>query len=135
MDGIKLLRAEARAKRDKAMQEARIEYLLATREIRAVERKLRSADARRRVRRASRYMADRDESFKTLTVVQAAERLLQAGKPLTVVELTIELQRRGCRANDDPKAVANAVRSGLAYHGDRFYRDGAGRWVIRVPQF
>jgi len=54
--------------------------------------------------------------------------VLREGKPLTLVELTIEIMNRGCRASDDPKVVANAVRGSLCYHKGRFRRDEAGQW-------
>ncbi len=131
MDGIKLLIAEARAKRDQAMREARHQYMLAIREIRAVDRKLRSADTRRRVRIFKHFnTTGGDTTLGEATAIQAAEVVLREGKPLTLVELTIEIMNRGCRASDDPKAVANAVRGSLFYHKGRFCRDGDGRWWV-----
>jgi len=130
MDGINLLKEEARAKRDKLIQYARNEYRLAIREIRTVERKLYSADSRRRVRLFKQFNTVGDDSLQSATAIQAAEVVLREGKPLTLVELTIEVMTRGCRANDDPKVVANALRGSLSYHKGRFSRDGEGRWIV-----
>ncbi len=131
MDGIELLKSEAREKRDKAMRKARHEYMMAVREIRAVERKLRSAETRRRVRQFQHFHILQDESLKEATAIQAAEVVLREGKPLTLVELTIEVMKRGCRSMDDPKVVANAIRGSLTYHKGRFFRDLEGRWVAK----
>ena len=39
------------------------------------------------------------------------------GKAMTITELTIEAQRRGCRSSDSPRVVAHAIRNGLPYIG------------------
>jgi len=69
-----------------------------------------------------------DKSPKEATAIQAAEAVLAEGKPLTLIELTIEVMKRGCRATDDPKVVANAIRGSLSYHKRRFLgmRRGGG---------
>jgi len=71
--------------------------------------------------------------FSTMTLREAAETVLRkAGKPMLLTELTIENMRRGCRADECPRLVSNAVRMTLFYHAKqgRFFRDGVGRWVV-----
>jgi hypothetical protein len=67
--------------------------------------------------------------YSGLKATTVAREILLEGKPMTLVELTIEVQRRGCRSQDDPRAVAHALRSGLRYHRG-FKRDGEGRWAV-----
>ncbi len=64
-----------------------------------------------------------------------AREILLEGKPLTMVELTLEVQRRGCRSLDDPRAMAHAIRSGLQYYRRQFKRDRDGRWMIDERAF
>jgi len=55
--------------------------------------------------------------FSTMTVHESAETLLRkAGKPMLLTELTLENMRRGCRADECPRLVSNAVRMTLLYH-------------------
>src|SRR3954447_5420407 len=105
MDGIDLLRAQALTKRNAAIQAARREYHAALKEIRALARKL---NLKPQGRPRKRLPAG-DPNLKATTV---AREVLLEGKPLTIVELTIEVQRRGCRVLDDPRTVAHAIRSG-----------------------
>jgi hypothetical protein len=49
---------------------------------------------------------------------------------MSLAELTLEVQRRGCRSLDDPRAVAHAINSGLQYYRGKFKRDRDGRWSI-----
>ena len=51
-------------------------------------------------------------------------------KAWSLVELTIEVQRRGCRSQDNPRAVANAVYGGLTYYRKQLKRDENGRWAV-----
>src|SRR3954466_3111387 len=109
MDGIDLLRQQALTKRNAAIQAARREYHAALKEIRALARKLNlKPQGRPRKRRAAG-----DPNLKATTV---AREVLLEGKPLTIVELTIEVRRRGCRSADHPRDVAHAIRSGLSYY-------------------
>lgn len=80
--------------------------------------------ARRRIRRAD------DKPFSDLTAIQAAERVLLDGIPLRLTELTLEVQRRGCRPGDDPRKLAHSIENSMLYHGLRFKRDKAGRWTV-----
>jgi hypothetical protein len=65
-----------------------------------------------------------------MTVVMAAESILKEGTPLTLVELTLEVQARGCRTGDNPRAVAHAIRGAFYYHRNRFQRDAKLRWSL-----
>jgi hypothetical protein len=131
MDAIALLKTQARAKRDKTIVDARREYRIAVQEIRALERRLRLG--RRHQRRQAVYdsqIAKGDDSCHGLSTIAAAELILREGKALTLIELTIEVQRRGCRSRDDSRAVHNALRGSFSYHRNRFRRDRNGRWSI-----
>ena len=72
-------------------------------------------------------MAAGDPNLKATTV---AREILLEGKPMTIVELTLEVQRRGCRALDDPRVVAHAIRSGLQHYGRQLRKDDKGRWSV-----
>ncbi len=130
MDAIELLRREALAQRKKAVRQAHQDYLMAIREIRTLDRKLRSTDAHRRSERFRRFHPIVGTVLHSMTCIQAAETVLKEQGSLTLVELTLEVMRRGCRSDDDPKAVAHAIRSSLRYHSERFSRDEEGRWGV-----
>jgi len=122
MDGIDLLKRQALAKRNAAILAAKREYHAALKEIKALQRKL-GIKQRGRPRR---IVASDYSGLKATTV--AREILLQ-GKPMTTVELTLEVQRRGCRSLDDPRAVAHAINSGLSHYCRQFKRKD-GHWSI-----
>jgi hypothetical protein len=123
MDGIDLLRQQALANRNTAIQAARREYHAAVKEINALASKL---NLKPQGRPRKRLPAG-DPNLKATTV---AREILREGKPMSLVELTIEVQRRGCRPLDDPRAVAHAIRSGLAHCRREFKRDENGRWQL-----
>ena len=95
MDGIDLLRRQALAKRNAAIQAARREYHAALKEISALARKL----SLKPIGRPRKRLSAGDPNLKATTV---AREVLLEGKPLTIVELTIEVQRRGCRPLKGP---------------------------------
>src|ERR1051326_7809827 len=119
MDGIDALRAQALTKRNAAMQAARREYAAAVKEINALVRKL----SLKPEGRPRKRLPAGDPNLKATTV---AREILLEGTPLTIVELTLEFQRRGCRPLDDPRAVAHAIRSGLQHYGREFKKDERG---------
>jgi hypothetical protein len=123
MDGIDLLRRQALLKRNAAILAAKREYHATLKEIAALGRKI-GVKQRGRPRR---IVASDYSGLKATTV---AREILLEGKPMTMVELTLEVQRRGCRSLDDPRAVAHAIRSGLQHYRRTFKRDGDGRWTI-----
>ena len=131
MNPIEVLYADARAKRDRAIQQARAEYHLNIQDIRAISRKLRCHGTKKPKYNAFRKpVRALNHSCRELTVIAAAELVLREGKPMTLVELTLEVQRRGCRTNDDPHAVLSAINSSFQYHRDRFKRDADARWSL-----
>src|SRR5437762_7874024 len=98
MDGIDLLRQQALTRRNAAIQAARREYHAALKEITALARKL----SLKPVGRPCKRLSAGDPNLKATTV---AREILLEGKPLTIVELTLEVQRRGCRPLDRPRGV------------------------------
>ena len=48
---------------------------------------------------------------------------------MSLAELTIEVQQRGCRSLDDPRKVAETIRNAL-YRDDLFRKDDNGRWSL-----
>jgi hypothetical protein len=121
MDGIELLRREALIKRNTAIQAARREYHASLKEIRALASKLNLKP----VGRPRKRLPAGDPNLKATTV---AREILLEGKPMTMVELTLEVQCRGCRPLDRPREVAHAIRSGLQHYRREFKRDEKGRW-------
>src|SRR5712671_5843561 len=126
MDGIDLLRRQALAKRNAAIQAARREYHASLKEIRALASKLNLKP----VGRPRKRLPAGDPNLKATTV---AREILLEGKPMTMVELTIEVQRRGCRPLDHPTEVAHAIRSGLQHYRREFRKDERGRWSVVRP--
>jgi hypothetical protein len=122
MDGIDLLRREALLKRNAAILAAKREYHAALKEIKALQRKV----GLKRPGRPRKIVASDYSGLKATTV---AREILVEGKPMTIVELTLEVQRRGCRSQDDPRTVGHAIRSGLRY-GRGFRKDREGRWSV-----
>lgn len=123
MDGIDLLRRQALLKRNAAILAAKREYQAALKEIAALARKL---DVKRRGRPRKIIASD----YSGLKATTVAREILLEGRPMTLVELTIEVQRRGCRSWDDPRVVAHAIRSGLQHYRREFVKDQAGRWTV-----
>jgi hypothetical protein len=122
-DLIANLRRQARQNRDMAIASARAEYQNTLCEISRLARRLR--------RRRPRYYRTRiGESYATMTAIRAAEAVLLEGHALTLVELTLEVQSRGCRSTDHPRAVAHAIRTAMQYHRTRFTRDASRRWSV-----
>ncbi len=123
MDGIDLLRQQALAKRNAAILAAKRQYHATLKEIKALQRKV----GLKRPGRPRKIVASDYSGLKATTV---AREVLLEGKPMTIVELTLEVQRRGCRSLDDPRAVAHAIRSGLQYYRRQLKRDRNGRWLV-----
>ncbi|NOZ41482.1 MAG: hypothetical protein GXP24_14835 [Planctomycetes bacterium] len=124
MTPIEQLRKAAEKRRDALIKQARGEYRKTVRELRAMSERLDKP-----VPKKPRLEPTGD--FSTMTVREAAETVLRkADKPMLLTELTIEIMRRGCRADECPRLVSNAVRITLLYHAKqgRFSRDGEGRW-------
>lgn len=129
-DAYALLRLQARAKRDRAIRAARNEYTATLAEItklaKVIRQKRPTPPETRLVRSGG------NKPFSEMTAIEAAETVLLEGEPLRLTELTLEVQARGCRSGDDPRAVAHAIRSAMRYHKCRFVRDKAGRWSLNL---
>src|SRR4051812_14720227 len=106
MEGIELLRQQALLRRNAAIRAARREYHTALKEINALARKLRANKSHK----VAKVLPSDYSGLKPTTV---ALEILREGKPMTLAELTIEVQRRGCRSADDPRPVAHAIDNGL----------------------
>ena len=129
MDALELLRIQAAEKRDKAIHAARVEYRIATQEINTLKRKLKlGARGRPRLAKHVRKLGNINDSYHGMTAAAAALAILAEGTPLSLAELTLEVQRRGCRTDDDPHAVAHTLRGSLFYHRSKVRRDRAGKW-------
>jgi len=126
MNAYKHLRQQSREQRDNAILKARDDYRQSIEEIDSLERKL----AGKRPRTSSRVLGCNGKPFSEVTVTKAAELILSEGEPLTLVELVLEIQRRGCHADDNPRKIAHCIRSAFYYHRNRFRRDEAGRWFL-----
>lgn len=129
MDAIDQLKAQAAAKRDAAILKANQDYRHDMREIRAVARLFKPIKKLSLGPKNPRP-AKTDTTFRNLTTIQAAEAVLGEGKPLRLVELVIEIQSRGCRSSDDPRAVLRAIRASFTYHKGKFTQDAEGRWGV-----
>src|SRR4051794_29335334 len=122
MDGIDLLRAQALARRNSAIQRAKREYHESLKAIKVLNRKLRVKP----VGRPCKNQANDLSGFKAATV---AVQILREGKAMSIAELTIEVQKRGCRSLDDPRVVAHSIGGALRYYRRRrgeFERDERG---------
>lgn len=123
MDGIDLLKRDALLKRNAAILKAKRDYYNELKAIKQFGRKL-GVCLSGRPRKA---VVTEDASLKATTV---AKQILLEGKRLTLRELTLEVQRRGCRTADDYRTVAHAINSGLSHYRRHFKRDKAGRWSL-----
>jgi hypothetical protein len=124
MDGIDVLRSQALQKRNAAIAVARRQYAADLKEITVLKNKL----GLKPVGRPRKFIASDYAGLKATTV---AREVLLEGKPMSMVELTLEVQRRGCRSLDDPRAVAHAIRSGLHNYPRQFRKDEKGRWACQ----
>jgi hypothetical protein len=133
MNPIQQLIADARTKRDSAITKARMDYRATMREIKSLQHRLR-ATKEKKPRYVKPRKADPKSPYFNMTTIQAAELVLREGKPLTLVELVVEVQERGCRMADDPRRVMRAIQGSLKYHSDRFRQDCEGRWSIEQAE-
>src|SRR5215204_1906172 len=125
MDGIDLLRQQALDRRNAQIKAAKREYHKALIEISTLARKL-------RLKQRGRPCKTQASDYNGMKATTVARDILREGKAWSLVELTIEVQRRGCRSADDPRLVAHAVDCGLRYYRREFKRDEAGRWSVVI---
>jgi hypothetical protein len=131
MDPIELLMRQARVKRDAAIVAAKRTYRIETQEIRGLKRRMGLlSTGRRRQAAYDRQIVGGDDSCYGRTVTDTVLTILGEGHRLTLVELTLEVQRRGCRARDDSRAVSHAVNAALYHRRQRFRKDDKGRWGV-----
>jgi len=123
----------ARAKKQNAIRKAQREYRATVQELRALRRRLKLENRGKHTRQKlyDRVIDGGDDSLYGWSVADAAAFVLrEAGRPMTVTEVVLEIQRRGCRSRDESRAVARAVRGSFQYHSERFKKDWKGRWGV-----
>jgi hypothetical protein len=122
MDAIETLRQQALARRNARILAAKREYHDALLDITALAKKL-------DVKRPGRPSKDKISDYSLLRATTVAREIMAEGKPFTIAELVIEVQRRGCRSLDDPRVVARNIRNTLLYKGG-YRKDEKGRWAV-----
>ena len=120
-EAIELLKREALLRRNAAILKAKRDYHNELKVIKQIGRNVGLCMPGR----PRRVVATEDASLKVSTV---AKQILLEGHRMTLRELTLEVQRRGCRPQDDYRTVAHAVNSGLRNYRRFFGRDESGRW-------
>ena len=120
-EAIELLKREALLRRNAAILKAKRDY---HNELKIIKRAGRMVGLCM-VGRPRKVEATEDASLKATTV---AKQVLLEGHRMTLRELTLEVQRRGCRSADDYRVVSHAINSGLRNYRRHFKRDEAGRW-------
>src|SRR5437762_1085724 len=120
------LRAEAKAKRNQAMRAVRDEYNRDLKEISKLAGKL-VGRPRKRPHSTRAIRARGDVPFSELYIAEAVAVVLR-DSAITLTELTLEIQRRGCREHDDPRKVAHAIRAAMLFPRANYKRYKAGRW-------
>jgi len=129
MDTYYLLRDKARARRDNIIKQARADYW---RTIRQIEQLVRTLGEERHRQALATPVApcDESESLRGITAIKAAEIVLLQGPSLTLIELAIELRRRGIQATGDPRKLVRSLRASFRYHHKKYRRDAKGRWSV-----
>jgi choline dehydrogenase-like flavoprotein len=126
MEAIELLRRDALLRRNAKILAAKRDYYKELKAIKTLGRSL-GVCLTGRPRKA---LVTEDASLNATTV---AKQILLEGKRMTLRELTLEVQRRGCRSADDYRVVSHAINSGLRNYRRHLKRDEAGRWSVVVP--
>lgn len=127
----------AKDKKQDAIRKAQREYRATVQELRALRRRLKIENRGKYTRQKlyDRVIDGGDDSLFGWTVADAAMYVLvEAGRPMTVTEVVLEIQRRGCRSRDESRAVARAVRASFEYHTERVKKDWKGRWGVRADE-
>jgi len=112
MEAINRLKAQAKARRDAAVERAEQDYYHALREIRVVERRLARDSPRPRSQKR----------FKAGSAVAVAEAVLRKRGPLTLIELAVAVREQGYRRGASDRRLIENLRSGMSYHRTRFQR-------------
>jgi hypothetical protein len=124
---IELLKREALIRRNAAILKAKRDYC---HELKVIKQIGRSVGLCMPGRPRKVAEATEDASLKATAV---ARQILMEGHRLTLRDLTLEVQRRGCRSADDYRVVSHAINSGLGRYRRFFKRDGEGRWNCAHP--
>lgn len=129
MSPIDQLVKAARKKRNAQIQKARDDYDDTIRELAALARKMGQPVPRPTRKKKPKAVAD---GFPRTKISKAVEIVLnEASKPMDALEITIEIQRRGCRDYENPRHLIRAVRASLHYfNGRKFSQDAEGRWAL-----
>ena len=123
MDGIDLLKRDALIRRNAKILAAKREYHNELKAIKKLGRMLGVCVPGRPVKAAV-------TENPMLRAAVVARQILMEGKPLTLRELTLEVQRRGCRSADSYRVVSHAIDAGLSRYRRHFRRDEQGRWGL-----
>jgi hypothetical protein len=123
-DAIDLLKREALLRRNSAILKAKRDYY---HELKVIKQIGRSVGLCMVGRSRKPAVATEDASLKVAAV---AKQILLEGHRMTLRELTLEVQRRGCRSADDYRAVSHAINSALRNYRRFLKRDGNGRWSV-----
>lgn len=135
MTPFEQLREVAARLRNLNQKKADLEFRFAMRVITELERNYKPAIRRRRQFSGTVIRLSRPDSpYRRMTTIQAGERVLREGKPMALVDLTIEIMNRGHRSADEPRKVMRALRASFDYHRRRFTQDSEGRWEVSQPQ-
>jgi hypothetical protein len=120
---IDLLKREALLRRNAAILKAKRDYYHDLKVIKQIGRGVGLC----MVGRPRKVEVTEDASLKATAV---ARQILMEGHRMTLRELTLEVQQRGCRSADDYRAVSHAINTGLSNYRRHFKRDEAGRWAV-----
>src|SRR4051812_26042530 len=123
-DAIELLKREALLRRNTAILKAKRDY---HHELKVIKQIGRGVGLCMPGRPRTVPPATEDASLKVAAV---AKQILLEGHRMTLRELTLEVQRRGCRSADDYRAVSHAINSGLSNYRRHLKRDDKGRWAV-----
>jgi hypothetical protein len=121
---IALLKREALLRRNAAVLKAKRDYY---HDLKVIKQIGRGVGLCMNGRPRKQPVATEDASLKATAVAKA---ILLEGHRLTLRELTLEVQRRGCRSADDYRVVSHAINSGLSHYRRHLKRDGEGRWAV-----
>jgi hypothetical protein len=130
MKPIEQLLLEAEQHRDADIEQAKVNYAVKVREIRALEQKLKRLNYPEKFGPRVLRLPKPGAPIRCMNALQAAHAILSEGKALTLVEIVVAMQERGCRSNDIPDRILRCIRESFRYHQDRFIEDCEGRWTV-----
>src|SRR3954447_15777603 len=116
-EAIELLKREALLRRNSAILKAKRDYY---HDLKVIKQIGRGVGLCMPGRPRKVIVAAEDASLKPTTV---AKQILLEGHRMTLRELTLEVQRRGCRSADDYRVLSHAIASGLRNYRRYLKRD------------